>query len=390
MIVITNARIRTMTEEVFTGTLVMNEGKITAVGASVEIPEGVETIDAEGALLTPGLIDAHSHLGMWEENIGYEGDDGNELTDPLTPQLRAIDAINPRDDAFREALEGGVTMVMTGPGSANCMGGTFAVVRTLGHRIDDMIVRAPAAMKIAFGENPKRCYGKEGKAPRTRMMTAAMIRGILMRAKEYLAKKDAGKDVAFDDKLEALIPVLRREMPLKAHAHRADDIFTAIRIAKEFDLDLTLDHCTEGHLIVEDLMREPYPALVGPTFGNRPKVELTHKTFKTPGILAKAGMKVAIITDAPVIPERHLAMCAAFAVDSGMDEDEAWKSITKNPAEILGIDALVGTLEVGKSADVVLWKGDPMHEIDAKPAMVFVEGKCAVGGGKHEGSISGH
>lgn len=388
MIAITNARIRTMMKKIFTGTLVMDGNIIQSVGESIEIPKDCRIIDAKGALLTPGLIDAHSHLGMWEENIGFEGDDGNELTDPLTPELRAIDAINPCDDAFQEALEGGVTMVMTGPGSANCMGGTFAVIRTLGHRIDDMIVMAPAAMKIAFGENPKRFYGKDGKAPRTRMMTAAMIRGILMRGKEYLEKKEKGKDVAFDAKLEALIPLLRHEIPLKAHAHRSDDIFTAIRIAKEFGLDLTLDHCTEGHLIVEDLMREPYPALVGPTFGNRPKVELTNKTFKTPGVLSKAGMKVAIITDAPVIPERHLAMCAAFAVDSGMDEDEAWKSITKNPAEILGVDALVGTLEAGKHADLVLWSGDPMHDIDAKPRLVFVEGDLVYGGVQDESSIS--
>lgn len=336
--------------------------KIVKIGKDIKVEGNVEVIDATNKYVYPGFIDAHCHIGLFEEAIGFEGNDGNEITNPITPELRAIDAINPMDISFKEALMGGVTTASTGPGSANVLGGQFTIIKLAGRRVDDMIVKAYSAMKCAFGENPKRCY--RGKGPETRMATAAKLREMLFKAKEYMEKKekdDESKKPDFNIQYEALIPLLKREVPLKAHAHRADDIFTSIRIAKEFNLLLTLDHCTEGHLVADILAKENYPAIVGPSFGNRSKFELKEKTFKTAKILQEAGVKVAINTDSPVIPLHHLNMCASYAVADGMDAYEAIKAITINPAEILGIDDAVGSIEIGKDADIVIWNGDALN-----------------------------
>jgi len=376
MILLKNAKIYTMEGPVIEkGSVLINEGKIEKVAEKIEVDEqAVEVYDLEGKIITPGLIDAHCHLGLIEDAIGFEGMDVNEMTNPITPALRAIDGINPMDVTFKEAIAGGVTTVSTGPGSANVIGGQFATIKTLGKRIDDMIIQEPAAIKCAFGENPKRVYNEKKKSPSTRMATAAELRKVLYEALEYNTKIRRGDDGKFDFKLKALLPLINNEIPLKAHAHRADDILTAIRIAKEFDLDLTLDHCTEGHLIADLLAEENYPAIVGPTFGHRSKVELKNKSFKTPGILNKAGVKVAIMTDSPVIPLQHLNMCAALAYKSGMDYMEALKAITIYPAEILKIDDRLGSIKESKDADLVVWDQDPL-DIQATAVYTIINGQ---------------
>lgn len=381
MIVIKNGYIKTMTgEDIENGQIIIEEGKIKAVGKDLEVPEDAEIIDAKGYMVTPGFVDAHCHIGMWEEGIGFEGSDGNEDTEPITPQLRAIDAINPMDQGFQDAVEGGVTSAVTGPGSANVIGGTFLAMKTYGRRVDDMVIKDPVAMKIAFGENPKRVYDEQHKSPVTRMAIAALLRETLYEAKQYkedldAAKEDPDKKPDFDMKLEALLPVMRKEIPLKAHAHRADDIFTALRIAREFDLDITLDHCTEGHLIADELKEAGKPCLIGPTFGSRTKYELKNKSFETPKILFDKGIKIAIITDSNVIPIQHIPMCAGMAVKAGLPEEEAWKAITINPAEIAGIADRVGSIEAGKDADIAIFKGNPLMDIDYETAMTIIDGK---------------
>ncbi|SHK55724.1 Imidazolonepropionase [Anaerocolumna jejuensis DSM 15929] len=341
-------------------------GKITKIQPDIPKEDGMNVIDAIDLWVYPGLVDAHSHIGLDGYGIGFEGKDYNEMNDILTPHLRAIDAINPMDPTLLQAVQGGVTSVATGPGSSNVLGGTFAAIKLSGSRIDNMVIREKIAMKCAFGENPKRVY--KDKNNYSRMSTAAKLREILFQAKEYQAKlisagEDDSKKPAFNMKLEALLPVLNREIPLKAHAHRADDIFTAIRIAKEFDLRLTIEHCTEGHLIVEELAKEGYPVAVGPSLGHATKFELRNKTFTTPGILAKAGLSVSIITDSPVIPEQYLSLCAGLAVKSGMDPFEALKAITINPAKHIGIEDRVGSLTVGKDADIVLTNGNILDSL---------------------------
>ena len=356
--------------------LLGDDGKIVAIGAQLTAPEGATVIDAGGRLVTPGCVDAHCHIGLDNEAMGWEGMDYNEIVDPLTPQMRAIDSINPMDEAFGNAIRGGVTSACTGPGSANVVGGTFVAIKLHGKRIDNMIIRDNIAMKCAFGENPKRCYGQSGKkAPMTRMGTAALLRELLMKTKRYLEDKENDKNPAFNMKLEAMIPVLKGEMPLKAHAHRADDIFTSIRIAKEFGLKLTLDHCTDGALIADELAKEGLPAFVGPSLGSKTKVELSNKSFTTPGILQRAGVNVSIITDAPVIPLQYLPMCAGLAVNAGMDAEEAWKAITIRPALATGIGDRVGSLEPGKDADVVIWTADPLQNVGGEAWMTIVDGK---------------
>ena len=378
MILIKNARIYTMKDEIIeNGCILIKDGKIKEVGKEIKEEDNMKIIDAGGRMITPGFVESHCHLGMWEDGIGFEGSDGNEITDPITPQLRAIDSINPMDITFREAYEAGITTAVTGPGSANVIGGTFAAIKTYGHRIDDMILKDPVAMKIAFGENPKRVYNDQQKSPMTRMATAALLRETLFDVKEYLEKKkdeDESKHPDFDMKMEALIPVIKKEIPLKAHVHRADDIFTALRIAKEFDLDITLDHCTEGHLIKEDLAKEGKPAIVGPSLSERSKFELKNLTFETPKILNEAGIKVAITTDSPVIPLQYLPLCAGLAHKAGMDEIEALKAITINPAEIIGIDDRVGSIEVGKDADLVIFHKNPLKDVDAQTFMTIIDG----------------
>lgn len=357
-------------------TVLIQNGKIQSVGKDIIVPTDCEVTDAKGMNLLPGLIDAHCHLGMFEDGMGFEGDDGNEMTDPVTPELRAIDGINPMDRGFSEALAGGVTCVCTGPGSANVLGGQFATIKTSGNRIDEMIVKAPAAMKTAFGENPKRVYNDKKQAPMTRMSIAAKLRETLLLAGEYWQKKQSGepeKRPGYNFKYEALLPVLAGDLPVKAHAHRADDILTAIRIAKEFGLKLTLDHCTEGHLIPEALLKAGYPAIVGPHLTTRSKIELRALDFKTPGVLSKAGIKTAIMTDHPVIPIQHLNLCAALSVKAGMEEWEALRAITLNAAEILEVDDRLGVIEPGRDADLVLWNGHPFAWNSAVER-VWVEG----------------
>ena len=381
MLFIKNGYIMTMAGDVIEeGSILIKDGKIAEVGKDLVAPLDAEVIDAEGKMVLPGFIDAHCHIGMWEEGMGFEGSDGNEWVDPVTPHLRAIDAINPMDEAFKEAYMGGVTTAVTGPGSANVIGGMFVALKTYGDRVDDMILREPVAMKIAFGENPKTVYESQKRSPITRMATAAILRETLFKAKDYMENKEKGKEdpekmPEYDMKMEALLKVLNKEIPLKAHAHRADDIFTALRIAKEFDLDITLDHCTEGHLIADHLAKEGKGAIVGPTLSNRSKIELKNLTFDTPRVLNEVGVKIAIMTDSPVIPLHYLPICAGLAVKSGLDEMEALKAITINPAEIVGIDDRVGSIEVGKDADIVIFDGNPIKDIDCKTFATIIDGE---------------
>ena len=338
-------------------------------------------LDADGCIVAPGFVDGHSHIGIGEDAIRFEGMDYNELSDPVTPNMRGIDGIKPIDENFQEAKMGGVTTAAIGPGSANVIGGTFSVLKLYGTRVDDMVIRPEMAMKCALGENPKFCYGQKGKSCVTRMGIAALFREALSKAKEYndakiLAETDPTKKPKFDMKLEALIPVIRKEIPLKIHAHQADDILTAIRIAKEFDLDFTIEHCTDGHLIAEHIAKSGVKGVFcGPTLGSKTKYELKNKTFDTPVVLNKAGVKVCIIVDAPVIPQKYLGLHAGYAVKAGMPEDEAWKAITINPAEVIGVSNRVGSLEVGKDADVVIHKGNPLTDIDAVVLYTIIDGE---------------
>lgn len=366
---IVGGRILTMAgREIPEGILQIRNGKIAQVGARGEVKlqpeEGEQVVIAKNALIMPGIIEAHCHMGIMEEKKSTEGDDCNETVDPLTPALRAIDGINPMDAAFDDAVRAGITAAMIGPGSSNVVGGQFAMVKTKGRRIDDLILKSPAAMKVAFGENPKVNYSGQNKSPVTRMAIAAMLRRELWESREYLRQKqeaaEKGEYFAPDFEKECYLPVLRGDIPLKAHVHRVDDIFTAIRIAKEFDVKLTIEHCTDGALIAEDLAKENYPVAVGPSFGHATKYELKNKSFKTPGILSKAGCQVSIITDAPVIPQQYLSLCAGLAVKSGMDAFEALKAITIHPAKHLGIADRVGSIEVGKDGDFVISDGNIM------------------------------
>ena len=360
-------------------------GKITAVGPMAEYaPQaGEDVLDAGGQFVMPGMVDAHCHIGLIGDSLGFEGDDVNEITDAATPQIRAVDGINPLDRCFSEALAAGVTTVVTLPGSANPVGGQAAAIKTCGRRVDDMVIRAPEAMKFALGENPKRCYKDRDETPMTRMGTAAVIREQLYKAREYMEKlseaahdPDADKP-AFDMKCEALLPVLRREIQAHFHAHRADDIFTAIRIAKEFDLDYVIVHGTEGHLVADLLAAEGARVVTGPHFGDRCKPELVNKSFAAPGELDRAGVQVAICTDHPETPLQYLPLCAALAVRSGMDEAAALRAITWNPARIAGLDSRVGALKAGLDADIVVLTGSPL-ELGSAVTAVFVGGEKVV------------
>lgn len=361
-------------EEFYKADILAENSKIKAIGNDLTAADA-GVVDAEGLYAFPGFIDAHSHLGMDGWGIGYEGSDYNEMNDVICPHLRAIDGFKPVQPSMKDAALGGVTTIVTGPGSANVLGGTFLAAKTVGRRVDDMLIKAEVAMKCAFGENPKRCY--RDKSVSSRMTTAAKLREMLFKAQEYMQKldaagDDASKKPAFDIKMEALIPVLRGDMPLKAHAHATEDIFTALRIAREFGVPITLEHVTEGHMIVEELAREKVPLAVGPSLGTASKFELRNKSWTTPGILAKAGCEVSIITDAPVIPQQYLALCAGLAVKSGMDRFDALKAITINPARHAGIADRVGSLEAGKDADIVLTDGCPF-EVSTTIKAVYVD-----------------
>lgn len=379
MLLIKNGKIMPITGPILKKgcVLVGDDGKIAAVGADIPAPEGATVIDAKGKPVTPGLVEAHAHIGLNAEFMGgLIGPGNNETTDPLLPQIRALDGINPTDPSFTFARENGITTVCITPGSANIIGGTCTVLKTLGDCVDEMVIKDGAGMKCAFGENPKTAYGtNQKKAPKTRMAIAAMMRDFLYKAKQYQEDTDAGNNPKYDSKMHAMLPVMRREMPLKIHAHRADDIFTAIRICKEFDLKFTLDHCTDGALIADKLAGLGAPVLVGPSWGKRSKEELAHKSFSTPGALCNAGCEVSIITDANVVPIRYLALSAGLAVAEGLAWEDGWKAITINPAKALGVADRVGSLEPGKDADIVIWTADPLTAIAAKTYMTILDGK---------------
>ncbi|MCI9066325.1 MAG: amidohydrolase [Lachnospiraceae bacterium] len=373
---IIHGNIKTMEGRDFAdGYVEIADGKIVSVGDMEDCPgaEG-EVLDVQGSLVMPGIIEAHCHMGITEEKKGMEGDDCNENVNPVTPWLRSIDAINPMDAAFNDALQAGITAAMIGPGSANVVGGQFAFVKTHGRCIDRMIVKAPAAMKVAFGENPKVNYSGQGTSPSTRMAIAAMLREELTKAAAYMKKREKNRDGEIDLRYECWLPVLRGEIPLKAHAHRADDILTAVRIAKEFHLRMTIDHCSEGHLVAEDLKRAGFPAIVGPDMASRNKIEVQNMAFKTAGILSNYGILTAITTDHPVSKIQFLPICAGLAVKAGMAFEEGLRAITINAARICGVANRVGSLAPGKDADIAVFTGNPM-EIFTETLYTLIDGK---------------
>lgn len=390
---IINGQIHTMGAQgvIKHGAVRVENGKIAWVGtmrqwqemrhadsAGSELDGSDQVLDAGGGWVMPGIIEAHCHMGITEEKKGMEGDDCNETVDPVTPWLRAIDAINSMDAAFDDAVRAGITAAMVGPGSSNVVGGQFALIKTHGRRIDDILVKAPAAMKVAFGENPKVNYSGQGKSPSTRMAIAGMLRRELFEARDYWQRKsravEQGEDFQEDFTKECWIPVLRREIPLKAHVHRVDDIFTAIRIAREFGLDMTLDHCSEGHLIAQELAKEGFPAIVGPDLTSRNKIEVQNVAFKTAGVLARAGVRLAITTDHPVSQIQSLPLCAGLAVKAGLPLEEGLKAITVNAASICGVADRMGSLELGKDADIAIFTGNPM-EVFTQTLYTLIDGR---------------
>ncbi len=363
------------------GTVLITGGRIAAVGDLVEIPDGTEVIDATGSVILPGFIDAHAHVGVSEEAEGWAGQDTNEMTEPVTAQVRAIDAINPADLGFRDAISGGVLAVNVNPGSGNPIGGQTVALKCWGRTVDQMALRQPSGMKSALGENPKRVYGDQKKTPSTRLGTAAVIRGALVAAANYLERIDAEgrkpeadrKPVERDLKLEALGLVLRKQIPWRQHCHRADDIATAIRIADEFGYDLVIDHGTEAHLLADLIAARGTPVIIGPLFTSRSKVELRNRSLANPGRLARAGVTIAITTDHPVVPINFLVHQASLAVKDGLDRETALQALTINPARIAGVDDRLGSIEPGKDADLVIWSGDPL-DVLSRAVRVFVDG----------------
>ena len=369
-----NATIYTMEQDPFVGDFKIDKGVFTQIGKDLTAGVGEDVQDLNGLYVFPGLVESHCHLGMEETAIRFEGDDVNEITDPITPNMRGIDGCNPMDETVELALKGGVTTVAAGPGSANVIGGTFFAYKTVGNCIDEMTIENPIAMKAAFGENPKRCY--KDKKIDTRMQISALLRETLAKTKEYMEKKEAGKEVAFDQKLEAMIPVIKKELPLKCHAHRADDILTVIRIAKEYDIKVTLDHVTDARCIIPQIKESGFSCICGPALTHKSKFELANMSFETPNELYKAGILFSIITDSPVVPQQYLSLSAALAAKAGLPEYEAIKAITINPAKILGLDNRLGSIKEGKDADFVICTKnilDTTNEIKA----VYVDGKKA-------------
>ena len=369
-----NATIYTMEQDPFVGDFKIDKGVFTQIGKDLTAGVGEDVQDLNGLYVFPGLVESHCHLGMEETAIRFEGNDVNEITDPITPNMRGIDGCNPMDETIESALKGGVTTVAAGPGSANVIGGTFFAYKTVGNCIDEMTIENPIAMKAAFGENPKRCY--KDKKIDTRMQISALLRETLAKTKEYMEKKEAGKEVAYDQKLEAMIPVIKKELPLKCHAHRADDILTVIRIAKEYDIKVTLDHVTDARCIIPQIKESGFSCICGPALTHKSKFELANMSFETPNELYKAGILFSIITDSPVVPQQYLSLSAALAAKAGLPEYEAIKAITINPAKILGLDNRLGSIKEGKDADFVICTKnilDTTNEIKA----VYVDGKKA-------------
>lgn len=372
MLLIQNGLLYTMeAEQPIYADLLIKNGKIAEISKKIKADKNMKVFDAKGLQVFPGFIDAHSHIGISEERITPQGDECNEGTNPITPCVRAIDSINPMDSAFHNAIASGITGVMAGPGSSNPIGGQFAFIKTHGRCIDDMIVLAPSAIKIAFGENPMSNYGMNGNIPSTRMGIASLIREELFKAKQYF---ENGEPEQKDFCMECYRELFEGKIPLKAHVHRADDILTAIRIAKEFGLRLTLDHCTEGHLIAEEIAESGYPAIIGPTLASRNKKEVSLSDFKTAGILSKSGVTVALTTDHPVSRIQHLTICAALAAKEGWDETSALRAITVDAAAICGVDHRLGSLKVGKDADIVILDGNPL-EIKTNVIVTIINGE---------------
>ncbi len=368
-VAITGARLVPITgEPVESGTLLVRDGKIAALGSDVAVPDGTPVVDVGGSWVLPGFIEAHGHVGVHEEAEGWAGSDTNEMTDPVTAQVRALDAINPADLGFRDAIGGGVLAVNVNPGSGNPIGGQTVAIKCWGRTVDEMLLREPSGLKSALGENPKRVYGEQKKTPSTRLGVAAVIRGAFVDASNYLQKieaeqrkpADERKPVDRDLKLEALAKVLNREIPWRQHCHRADDIATAMRIAQEFGYDLVIDHGTEAHLLADLIAARDIPVIIGPLFTSRSKVELRNRSLANPGKLAAAGVTIAITTDHPVVPINFLVHQASLAVKYGLDRDTALRALTINPARIIGVDDRLGSLEVGKDADFAVWSGDPL------------------------------
>ncbi len=381
---ITGARVIPVTgQPIDGGTVLVDQGKIVAVGGEdLAVPADAEVIDASGKWLLPGFVDAHAHLGLHEEAEGWAGRDVNEMTKPVTPYVRAIDGINPAEQGFRDAIGGGVLAVNINPGSGNPIGGQTAAVKCWGRVVDQMVLRAPAGLKSALGENPKRVYGERHETPSTRLGTAAVIREAFVQAANYLARLAAAqeqppaerKPVDRDLGLEALGMVLRREIPWRQHCHRADDIATAMRIAREFGYDLVIDHGTEAHLLADLLAAESIPVIIGPLFTSRSKVELRNRSLANPGRLAAAGVTIAITTDHPVVPIHFLIHQASLAVKEGLDRDTALQAVTINPARIIGVADRIGSLEPGKDADLVIWSGDPL-DVTSRAERAFLDGR---------------
>ena len=379
---ITGGRVVPVTADpVENGTVLIEDGKITAVGAGLAVPDGAHVIDAAGQWVLPGFVEVHGHVGVHEEAQGWAGSDTNEMTEPVTAQVRALDAINPADLGFRDAISGGVLAVNVNPGSGNPIGGQTVALRCWGRTVDEMLLREPSGLKSALGENPKRVYGEQGKMPSTRLGTAAVIRGAFVAAANYLAKLDAEaakpeadrKPVDRDLKLEALGRVLRREIPWRQHCHRADDIATALRIAAEFGYDLVIDHGTEAHLLADIIAARNIPVVLGPLITSRSKVEVRNRSLANPARLARAGVTFALTTDHPVVPINFLVYEAAMSVQEGLDPDTALRALTINPARIAGIDGRLGSLEPGKDADLVIWSGDPL-DVLSRAVRVYVDG----------------
>ena len=382
--------IKTMAgDDIRDGYIHIVDGKIAEIGrrdeSKIHPAHHERVLEIKDGIIMPGIIEAHCHMGITEEKKGMEGDDCNETVDPVTPYLQAIDAINTMDAAFDDAVRAGITAAMIGPGSSNVVGGQFALLKTRGRRVDDLIVKAPAALKVAFGENPKVNYSGQGKSPSTRMAIAGMLRKELRRAKQYAQEKQAaqeqGEKFSEDFTLECWLPVLNREIPLKAHVHRVDDIFTAIRIAKEFGLKMTLDHCSEGHLIAEELAAEGFPAIVGPDFASRSKIEVQNVAFKTAGILNRAGLMTAITTDHPVSLIQALPLCVGMAVKDGLPMEEGYKAMTIYAATICGVEKRLGSLEPGKDADIAIFDGNPM-EVFTETLYTIIDGEVVYEAGK--------
>ncbi len=363
------------------GTVLIADGRIVAAGRDVSVPGDARVIDATGGWVLPGFVEAHGHVGVHEEGEGWAGNDTNEMTEPVTAHVRALDAINPADVGFRDAISGGVLAVNVNPGSGNPIGGQTAALKCWGRTVDEMLLKAPAGMKSALGENPKRVYSEQKKTPSTRLGTAAVIRGALVDAANYLQRIEAEqrkpeterKPVDRDLKLEALGKVLRREIPWRQHCHRADDIATGLRIAEEFGYRLVIDHGTEAHLLADVLAARDIPVIIGPLLTSRSKVELRNRSLATPGKLAAAGVTIAITTDHPVVPIHFLAYQAGLAVKHGLDRDTALQALTINPARIVGVDDRLGSIEPGKDADVVIWSGDPL-DVPSRVERAFVDG----------------